>query len=210
MAATNVRRKLAISACLDWSTTSERSYVKVAAVWFIFSFFLCFFLILVFVQINSTIDSILFWQFLHSDINECQLDPDSCDDGYKCINTVGSFDCILLSKKPKYEKPFLLMIILPAIHAQMPSSVNTKNLQPNKQNPSKLWRCNVNRLSWLFCLAWISVDYVCLTAFKDNVKLSALNRSYFIFSADNLRTLKCADGYQLFRDQCVGEYWSRH
>lgn len=56
-----------------------------------------------FTQINSTINSTFIFNFLRLDINECQLDPDSCDDGYKCINTVGSFDCILLSKKPKYE-----------------------------------------------------------------------------------------------------------
>lgn len=57
-----------------------------------------------------------------TDINECQLDPDSCDDGYKCINTIGSFECIIL-RKQKYEKIFSLV---PSCKL-LPSSVNTRN-----------------------------------------------------------------------------------
>lgn len=63
-----------------------------------------------------------------SDINECQLDPDSCDDGYKCMNTVGSFECLQLNKKPKYEKK-----IVECFHMQMPTSVNKRKWKPSKQ-----------------------------------------------------------------------------
>lgn len=38
-----------------------------------------------------------------SDINEC-TDPDSCDVGYKCINTVGSFECEPIITRPKYVR----------------------------------------------------------------------------------------------------------
>lgn len=54
-------------------------------------------------RINQFNFELNFLFLLQLDINECQLDPDSCDDGYKCINTIGSFECIQLNKKPKYE-----------------------------------------------------------------------------------------------------------
>ena len=103
VAAINVKTKLVKNACWAWNTIRKRSYVKVATNLIYFLLSLNCFLIFLCSQTNF-IQSNQFSRF-QSDINECEFDPESCDDGYKCVNTVGAFECIQWPKpKPKYEK----------------------------------------------------------------------------------------------------------
>ncbi|KAL7022702.1 hypothetical protein ACKWTF_012350 [Chironomus riparius] len=52
---------------------------------------------------------------LCEDVNEC-LDPDSCDNGYKCLNTVGSFECVAVTTQR--NKPFRIPKCARGYHLQ--------------------------------------------------------------------------------------------
>jgi hypothetical protein len=107
----------------------KQSYVKVDRV-FLFTFFFVFhfFFLIPFhsddrkrnfrsnpitFRFHFPFDSFLLFliTFYLTDINECFLDPESCDDGYKCINTIGSFECIphpVNKNSKKYAKKDIL------------------------------------------------------------------------------------------------------
>lgn len=92
--------------CEGWCSFFSLFAHSISCIVIYFNLFLSLFLWFLIWQNRISRISLFFSIFdFHShtlpDINECQLDPDSCDDGYKCINTVGSFECIQLNIKNK-------------------------------------------------------------------------------------------------------------